>query len=167
MEAEQQADLSGALEALRSRITRLEDERAILDTIHRYGLTIDLGLDREWADLFTEDGEFLCVDRFGKVILREQGREALAKWVRSFKAGETLQMKHCVLAPVIAISADTAEVVSQYANLVENQDRYAPPHIRFTGCYRDHFAKGGDGKWRFRQRISQTDAPLVDLPADS
>ncbi len=158
-------DLSATVEALRQRIVQLEDERAILDTLHRYGQTIDSGLDREWAELFTEDGVFLCVDRFGTVILREQGREALAKWVRDFKAGETLQMKHCVLAPVVSITGDTAEVVSQYANLVENQDRYAAPHIRFTGCYRDLFAKCSDGKWRFRQRISQTDAPLVDLPA--
>ena len=127
MEAESQDDLSTALEALRLRITRLEDERSILDTLHRYGQTIDSGLDRAWAELFTEDGVFLCVDRFGNAIVREEGREALAKWVRDFKAGETLQMKHCVLAPVVVISGDTAEVVSQYANLVENQDRYAPP----------------------------------------
>ena len=166
MDAEKQDDISTAIEALRHRIVRLEDERAILDTLHRYGQTIDAGLDREWAELFTEDGVFQCVDRFGKAILREQGREALAKWVRDFKAGETLQMKHCVLAPVVTISGDTAEVVSQYANLIENQDRFAPPHIRFTGCYRDIFAKGGDGKWRFCQRISQTDAPLVNLPPD-
>jgi hypothetical protein len=154
-------DVSTALEALRHRISRLEDERAILDTLHRYGQTIDSGLDRAWADLFTEDGTFLCVDRFGTVIVREQGREALAQWVRDFKAGETLQMKHCVLAPVIAISGGTAEVVSQYANLIENQDQYGPPQIRFTGSYRDELAKDAKGNWRFRQRISQTDAPLV------
>ena len=161
MEPESQDDLSTTLNALRLRITRLEDERSILDTLHRYGQAIDSGLDRAWADLFTEDGVFLCVDRFGTVILREQGREALAKWVRDFKAGETLLMKHCVLAPVIAISGDTAEVVSQYANLVENQDRYGAPRIRFTGSYRDEMARDADGNWRFRQRISQTDAPLV------
>jgi hypothetical protein len=166
MKAERMDDASSELEALRHRITRLEDERAILDTLHRYGQTIDCGLDREWAELFTEDGVFLCVDRFGNAILREQGREALAKWVRDFKAGETLQMKHCIIAPVITISGDLAEVVSQYANLVENQDRYAPPHIRFTGCYRDELARDAEGKWRFRQRISQTDAPLVKPPED-
>jgi hypothetical protein len=166
MAAKQQDEVSSALAALKSRISRLEDERAILDTLHRYGQTIDLGQAQAWAELFTEDGIFLCIDRFGAVILREQGREALAQWVRDFKAGETLLMKHCVIAPVVTIAGDTAEVVSQYANLVENQDRYAPPHIRFTGSYRDLFAKGGDGKWRFRQRISRTDAPLVNLPAD-
>ncbi len=161
MEAENPQDVSAALEALRSRIARLEDERAILDTLHRYGQTIDLGQDQAWAELFTDDGVFLCVDRFGTVIVREQGRQALAKWVRDFKAGETLQMKHCVLAPVIAISGDTAEVVSQYANLVENQDRYAAPQIRFTGSYRDEMVRDSEGRWRFRQRISQTEAPLV------
>jgi hypothetical protein len=166
MKAEGQVDTNAALEALRMRITRLEDERAILDTLHRSGQTIDSGQDRAWAELFTEDGVFLCVDRFGNAIVREEGREALAKWVRDFKAGETLLMKHCVLAPVVTISGDTAEVVSQYANLVENQDRFAPPQIRFMGSYRDEMVKDIDGKWRFRQRTSLTDAPLVNLPMD-
>ena len=166
MEAQWQDDASTALEALQLRITRLEDERAILDTLHRYGQTIDSGLDRAWAELFTDDGVFLCIDRFGNAIVREEGREALAKWVRDFKAGETLQMKHCVLAPVVVINGDTAEVVSQYANLVENQDRYAPPQIRFMGSYRDEMVRDIDGKWRFRQRTSLTDAPLVNLPTD-
>ena len=157
---------SSTLEALRSRIARLEDERAILDTLHRYGQTIDDGLDQAWAELFTEDGVFLCVDRFGTVILHEQGREALAQWMRDFRAGESLLMKHCVLAPVIAITGDTAEVVSQYANLVENEDRYGPPGIRFTGRYRDEMVKDAEGQWRFRQRISQTDAPLVNPRTD-
>jgi uncharacterized protein YxjI len=165
MEADGQDDTSTALAALRLRIIRLEDERAILDTLHRYGQTIDSGLDQEWAELFIKDGLFLCVDRFGTEILREQGRKALAQWVRDFKAGETLQMKHCVLAPVVRINGDMATVVSQYANLVENQDRHAAPHIRFTGTYRDEMVKDNEGSWRFRQRISHTDAPLVDLRA--
>jgi hypothetical protein len=166
MDAQRNVDIGTALEALRHRITRLEDERAILDTLYRYGQTIDCGLDQAWADLFTEEGVFLCVDRFGTVIVREQGREALAQWVRDFRASESLLMKHCVLAPVIAISGDTAEVLSQYANLVENEDRYGPPRIRFTGSYRDEMVKDAEGQWRFRQRISQTDAPLVNPQTD-
>jgi len=166
MEAEWEGDASAMLEALRSRISRLEDESSILDTLHRYGQAIDDGLDQAWADLFTEDGVFLCVDRFGHVILREQGRDALAKWVRDFRAGETYRMKHCVLAPVINIHGHMADVESRYANLIENHDQYGAPQIRFMGCYRDEMVRGTDGRWRFRLRVSQTEAPLVKPPAD-
>jgi hypothetical protein len=79
-------DPMAMLEALLSRVTRLEDEQAILDTLHRYNRAVDVGDDAAWAELFTEDGIFRCLDRAGAEILRIQGREALAKWVRGFRA---------------------------------------------------------------------------------
>lgn len=152
---------SATLEALMQRITLLEDERAILDTLHRYGQAIDAHQADAWAELFTEDGEFLCVDDAGNVIIREQGRGALIDWARGFAQGETLLMKHCVIAPVISIDGDRAKVESYFSNLVENQDRQGPPHIRFMGRYSDDMVKGADGRWRFRQRKSISEAPLV------
>lgn len=162
MPAQERDDQSATIEALMQRITRLEDERAILDTLHRYGQMFDSRQDQAWADLFTENGEFLCVDHTGKVILREQGRAALAEWARDFAQGDTLLMKHCVIAPVITVDGDQAKVESYFSNLVENQDRRAPPHIRFMGRYSDRMVKGEDGRWRFHQRISISEAPLAD-----
>jgi hypothetical protein len=162
MERAMKDEEGATLEALQRRIVRLEDERAILDTLHRYGQMIDYRLDRAWADLFTPDGEFLCVDHTGKEIIRERGREALAKWARDFAGGETRLMKHCVIAPVITVDGNTAKVESYFSNLVENEDRYGAPHIRFMGRYSDEMARGEDGKWRFRQRVSTSEAPLVD-----
>jgi ketosteroid isomerase-like protein len=150
------------VEELLLRIARLEDEREILDTLHRYGQMIDYGRDRDWAELFTEDGEFLCVDHTGKEILREKGRDALAKWARSFAAGETLRMKHCVIAPVITVDGDTARVESYFSNLVENEDRQAAPQIRYMGRYSDELVREADGRWRLRRRISMSEAPLPD-----
>ena len=150
-----------SLAQLASRLRQLEDERAILRTIHLYGRKVDLGLDRDWAELFTEDGIFLCIDQAGEVVIREQGREALAAWVRAFKASETRKMKHLVIAPVVTLDGDTARVVSQFANMVENQDRYQPPHVRFMGQYVDDMVRCDDGEWRFQQRLSETGAPLI------
>ena len=58
-------DLNATFEAMHARLTQLEDERAILDTLHRYGQAIDRNQAEEWASLFTEDGVFHCTDRAG------------------------------------------------------------------------------------------------------
>jgi hypothetical protein len=144
---------------LQARVARLEDERAILDTLHRYGQAIDAHQDEAWARLFTEDGTFLCLDDRGREIIREQGREALARWVRDFAVGETLAMKHCVIAPVIEIDGDTARVESYFSNLVENSDPAEAPYIRYMGRYSDEMARVTDGVWRFRLRVSISEAP--------
>lgn len=147
---------------LQARVARLEDERAILDTLHRYGQAIDAHLDEVWAGLFTEDGTFLCIDDRGREIIREQGRQALTQWAREFAVGETLAMKHCVIAPIVEIDGDTARIESYFSNLVENRDRTGPPHIRFMGRYSDEMAREADGKWRFKRRVSISEAPKLD-----
>ena len=152
------------LQALRARVTRLEDERAIIDTLHRYGQAADEGDDRAWSHLFVEDGVFLCLDRDENVILREQGRPALAQWLRNFRANETLITKHCVLAPVVQIEGDRALVKSYLTRISENADPFAPPFLLLMGKYRDEMIKEADGRWRFTQRTAQTEAPLRPPP---
>ena len=147
---------------LAARVASLEDERAILDTLHRYGQAIDSHEAEAWAGLFCEDGTFLCIDDKGREIIREKGRKALVQWARSFASGETLLMKHCVIAPVITLDGDEAQVESYFSNLVENDDPQGPPHIRFIGRYSDEMVKDADGRWRFRRRISISQAPRSD-----
>jgi hypothetical protein len=45
--------------------------------------------------------------------------------------------------------------------MVENADLDQPPHVRFMGRYVDDMVREDDGKWRFRQRLSETGAPLL------
>lgn len=156
---------SPELQALLARVTRLEDERAILDTLHRYGQAADDGDDRTWSHLFAEDGVFLCLDRNENVLLREQGRPALAQWLRNFRANETRLTKHCVLAPVVQIEGERALVKSYLTRISENADPYAPPFLLLMGKYRDEMIKEEDGRWRFSQRTALTDAPLRPPPA--
>lgn len=147
---------------LQARVARLEDERAILDTLYRYGQAIDAHQAEAWASLFTEDGTFLCIDDKGNEIIREQGREALVQWAEGFAGGETRLMKHCLIAPVIGVDGNEAAVESYFSNLVENENLTGPPHIRFMGRYRDTMARSADGTWRFLQRISISEAPKLD-----
>ena len=148
------------LQALLARVIRLEDERAIVDALHRYGQAADDGDDRAWSHLFVEDGVFLCHDRGENVLLREQGRPALAQWLRNFRANEVRLTKHCVLAPVVRIEGERALVKSYLTRISENADPYAPPFLLLMGKYRDEMIKESDGRWRFAQRTALTDAPL-------
>ena len=155
-------DKDDLIAELQARVARLEDERAIIDTLNRYGQAIDGHHAEAWAGLFTEDGEFLCIDEKGYEIIRERGRDALVRWAESFAGGETLLMKHCVIAPVIEIAGNEATVESYFSNLVENTDRSGPPHIRFMGRYQDEMVREADGVWRFRRRTSISEAPKLD-----
>lgn len=149
--------------ALVARVARLEDERSIVDTLHRYGQAADDGDDQAWANLFAEDGVFLCVDRMNNTLLREQGRPALASWLRNFRANEVRITKHCVLAPVVLIEGKQAIVKSYLTRLSENPDPYQPPFVLLMGRYRDEMMKGSDGQWRFQHRTAQTEAPLRNM----
>jgi hypothetical protein len=41
-----------------SRLAALEEERAILDALYRYGHAIDYGLEKEWVGCFAPAGAF-------------------------------------------------------------------------------------------------------------
>lgn len=154
------AEMKAMLDALTARVARLEDERAILDTLHRYGQAADRGDDAVWTDLFTEDGVFAAFDRGGQLLFRLEGRAELQPWLRKFRAGETRLSKHVVLAPVIVIDGATALVKSYLTRLIENEDPYQPPAVLLMGRYEDEMVRGPDGKWRFHRRTAHTEAPL-------
>jgi hypothetical protein len=155
------ADTKALIAELHARVTRLEDERAILDTLHRYGQAADRGDEAIWAGLFTEDGEFAAYDRDGHLLFRRDGRAELASWLRGFRAGETRLRKHVVLAPVIAIDGATALVKSYLTRLIENEDSYKSPVVLLMGRYEDEMVRGSDGTWRFQRRASYAEAPLI------
>ncbi len=157
-----EAEMSAVIAALTARVTQLEDERAILDTLHRYGQAADNGDAEVWAGLFTEDGVFSAADREGRPLFREQGRPALVQWMRRFRAGETRLTKHVVLAPVIELDGERATVTSYLTRLSENaEDPFGPPFVLLMGRYRDCMVKGADGKWRFAERTTRAEAPLI------
>lgn len=154
--------IASELSELRRRVARLEDERAIIDALHRYGQAMDFAQADAWAGLFTQDGVFHCVDESGATILREAGRADLARWARDLHGAATLRLKHCVIAPVVTFAdADRARVVSYFANFSENPEPAAPPIVRYMGRYEDDMVRDADGQWRFARRVSISEAPAL------
>ena len=145
---------------LMARLTYLEDERSIISVLHRYGQAADDGDDQTWANLFVEDGVFICLDRAGETLVHEEGRPALSRWLREFRAGEKLITRHCVLAPVVTVEGERAIVKSYLTRISENADPYAPPFLLLMGKYLDEMVKCPEGLWRFERRTARTDAPL-------
>src|SRR5439155_20560469 len=73
------------LDELGRRLARIEDERGVLDTLYRYGHSIDHGPDDEWLDCFTQDGVWDSIpgpeisDRASRITRR--GRAELAAFI--------------------------------------------------------------------------------------
>ena len=53
--------------SIEERLRRLEDEKAILDTLHAYGHHLDYGLEDAWIDCWTEDA---VLDWPGRAFMR-------------------------------------------------------------------------------------------------
>ena len=142
---------------IQTRLSRLEDERAVLATLNRYGHSIDYGLEQDWVDCFTEDGVFdVQHHRAGPPGARHEGREALAAFVGQHTRAPAKYHKHVVVEPVIALAGDGATVVSYYCRLDVAPN--GEPYVRSFGRYRDTMVRCPDGRWRFKERIADGEA---------
>lgn len=146
---------------LEARLQLLEDEQAILDTLHGYGHGLDYGLEDAWIDCWTLDA---ILDWPGRALM--QGHDALRQGFRKHTHAPAVWHKHIVIDPVITIDGDAATVLSMFARL----DRYpGGPRIRAFGRYRDTLVRCADGRWRLRTRYPdiesiRTEAPLGAEP---
>src|SRR3954452_12699693 len=126
-------DATGAdlLQELAARVSRLEDERDIVDTIYRHSVTSDVE-DREgWLENFTDDGRFAwrpaLGDRTralpeggwveGTWAIDVRGKSQLAEWA----AGGFLvrgRENHTVRPPrIVSLEGDEAETETWYVIL--------------------------------------------------
>jgi len=153
--------------ALASRVRALEDERGILDTLHRYTRGIDYRRPEDWAAVFTED----CVYELRskrRATHRQQGREALLQFLRSVKVGpervfgdvEPVSpsahiVKHLCIDPRITLDGDTARVESYFVHL---DDLHGTPVLWTYGRYVDRLVRCDDGVWRIAERIVEQEA---------
>jgi hypothetical protein len=147
------------------RLAILEDERAIMDTLYKYGHTIDYGRHAEWVDCFTPDGAFDIRFR-GEKQRRFDGHEALARFVANHSFPPVRYHKHFVMDPQITIEGDTAHVVSYLTRFdavpTDKPGSGMEPAIKAFGRYIDTMRRCDDGRWRFVERIGDSDA-FVDL----
>lgn len=172
------SDITEKVEALEKRLKLLEEERAILSTLYTYGHTIDYGLKPEWVDCFTEDGVWkvqargftppnIALGPLPENALTQpeggfKGREALTKMINAHSNAPAFWHKHFLSEPVIRLESDSkASVESYFAFLVEDSNG---PFIRGYGRYRDKMIKCSDGKWRFQERVAETESVSTKVP---
>lgn len=149
-----------SLHHLAKRLEALEAERDILRTLHRYGHCIDYGLEKEWVGLFTPDGAFDVRRRQGGGH-REEGREALARYIPTHSRAPAKYHKHLLIEPIIQVDGDTAEVQSYFVR-IDAKD--GVPFIYGFGRYRDRMKKH-DGAWRFKERIAEVEVRDPEGPS--
>jgi hypothetical protein len=151
------------LRTLARRVALLEDERAVLRTLHAYGHAIDHGDEDTWVDLFTEDAVFEARSRNPSDVRRvTRGRDDLATFAAHFSRPPDGWHKHLVFEPLIDIDGDVADVRS-YLAVVRDDD--GTPVLWVFGRYRDTLVRCADGKWRFRERVAEVESVLSRLPS--
>ena len=159
------AALARQLAGITARLDLLEDERGIMDTLYKYGHTIDYGRHAEWVDCFTDDGAFDIRFR-GEPQRRFEGHAALAAFVANHSSPPARYHKHFVLDPQITIDGHMASVVSYLTRFdavpSDKPGSGMEPAIKAFGRYLDTMRKCPDGRWRFLERIGDSDA-FVDL----
>ncbi len=147
---------------LEARVARLEDERAIVQTLHRYAHSIDYGDEEGWVDCFTEDGVFDVRSRLPHQLKRLiSGRAELRQFISGHTRAPELWHKHLLVEPLITLDGDSATCASYLAVVMEHGEE---PVLRVFGRYRDRLVRGEDGRWRFRERIAEIESMRRGLP---
>lgn len=140
------------------RLAALEDERAILEVLHRLTHCLDYGLDNEFVELFTHDGVFE-VTRRGDDSIRRAGHDELAQYMANHTRAPDRFHKHLLLNPVISIMGENAVAESYFVLLDEGQQG---PLVRTYGRYRDDLVKCPGG-WRVRMRLAEIEVRAPDI----
>ena len=146
-----------------------EDRLEIQELLHRYMFILDSCPDHnggyDYADLYTEDGQFASQDvQFGMTV---KGRDALAALAGRMPDGSCSPIRrrgptnqvHINLAPIIEPAPEGAKGIS-YLMMIDG-----PAHeVYWNGWYHDVYAKTAKG-WRFKTRL-HVGGGAVGVPAD-
>lgn len=151
---------------LARRLRVLEDERAVLDTLHRYGHSIDFGLESDWVDCFVDDAVYesrtdvpdrLASRRSGTgestpTGVRHRGRAALVAFAAAHTRAPEHRHMHCLVEPRVVVTGDEATATSYFLRVDEKGDGR---EIKCFGRYLDRLVRCPDGRWRLRERIAE------------
>jgi hypothetical protein len=142
---------------LAARLQVLEDEQAILRTLHRYGHAMDYGPDEDFVDCFTPDGVWEVRMRRAGGGFACRGRDEIAASLPPQAAVRVpeLYAKHLVVDPEIELDGDAARVRSYFLRVEPKDD--GPTEVVASGRYLDQLLRGEDGRWRFVERIAEID----------
>ena len=144
--------------ALSERLQALEDERAILQTLYRYGHSMDYGPDADFVDCFTPEGVWdIRMRKSPAGSFQCRGHDEITASL----AGQTavrapaIYVKHLVMDPHIDVTGDQASVQSYFLRVEPRDD--GPSQIVASGQYLDRMVRCDDGRWRFTERVAEID----------
>jgi hypothetical protein len=154
--------------SVEERLAALEAERAILDTLYRYGHTIDYGDEAGWVDCFTKDAvyEVRRGPQTGRAdeLVRCVGRAELAAFVAAHSRAPWAWHKHflCEVRVTLDPGGATAQAQSYFVRL-DHEDQVGP-YIRAFGRYLDQLVCDTDARWRIQERIAEVESCPVTSP---
>ena len=135
-----------------------EDERRVRNLVARYCHTIASKDDAGWADTWADDAEWLVL---GEHL---RGRDAILAHYRKLVSGVrwVVQLSH---DGIVEVEGDTARGEWLILELLQWANGAGGTNV---GRYRDAYARGGDGEWRFARReltVHYLGPPDLSAPA--
>lgn len=126
-----------------------EDYAAILNLMSLYQHLVDEGDERAWADLFTEDGEFLGLTDGEGNPADLRGREALASVPRLNRANFAGKMRHNISALTADYGDNRDEAFARYYMVGTVSRPGEPVTIALQVDVKTQLVRVG-GEWRIR-----------------
>jgi ketosteroid isomerase-like protein len=145
------------LDALTTRVRRLEDQDAIWRLFMDYRRHLDRRDFAAYAQLFTEDGEWL--GNLGQARGPAEIEQLLIRTLDGW-SGESTAHLHLVDNAVVDIDGDRATAVSTWVYIT--RDFSDNPVLSLIGHYRDVLVRTESG-WRFQRREAYLDFPYQAL----
>jgi len=149
------------------RLPEPEEERQIRHTMDLYAHAMDYGEGAVWRDCFTDDAVFLVSDaqKDFEVIYRVEGGEELEAYIAAYPRPPAVFAKHMCSQILIRVEAETACAESFWMAVnSEGGPSGGAPNIMAFGRYRDSLVRCDDGRWRFSERICETEAANWPAP---
>jgi ketosteroid isomerase-like protein len=140
---------------IETRLGRLEDERAILDTLYAYGHAIDYGLRDLWISCWTET----AVLRWPHATFT--GHEEIGRAFDDHSHAPEAFHKHFLVEPRISLAGDRAAADSYFTRIDNGPNG---PYLRSFGRYRDVLVRAEDGRWRLQERLCDRESLVPGAP---
>lgn len=138
-----------------------EDERGIRHTMDLYAHAMDYGEEEIWRDCFTDDALFLVCDaqKNFEEIYRVQGRHTLSAYIAAYPRPPAIYAKHICSQILVRVEGKQATAESFWLAINSSGGpEGGQPSIMAFGRYKDRLACCSDGRWRFTERICETES---------
>jgi ketosteroid isomerase-like protein len=139
------------MDDLRDQLARLQDERAIVATLYRYGDALDHGDRDEFLDCFAPNAEYVVAMLLNSSNgFTHVGHEQLGAYFDGHTHAPAAFHKHVTVNPLITLDGAAADARSYFLRV--DSPAAGPAVVVAAGRYLDRFERGADGRWRIRSR---------------